>query len=180
MPVPLLAGTDAGNPIVIPGFSLHIELELLARAGLSPLAALQAATLSLPRDLGATDSLGTGDFGKLADLVLLDADPLADICSAAEIGGNHTGATWTGRSRPAARRGRTGGDLRPGYDSAPRTRGGGLWSGVQLRGAVGPFVRPRAGRITGAGVDVRPLPGGASPEGEMPVGRDPAFGPPLR
>jgi len=50
--VPLLAGTDAGNPFVIPGFSLHTELELLVRAGLLPLAAIQAATVNpapLPR-----------------------------------------------------------------------------------------------------------------------------------
>ena len=114
--MPLLAGTDAGNPFVIPGFSLHIELELLARAGLSPLAALEAATLSLPRDLGATDSLGTVEFGKLADLVLLDADPVADIATRRRFAReSRTGATWTGRRstscspRPDGRRPSAGG-----------------------------------------------------------------------
>ena len=75
----LLAGTDVGNPYVIAGWSLHRELELLVEAGLSPLAALQAATLNPARFLEATDSLGTVAEGKLAELVLLDANPLADI-----------------------------------------------------------------------------------------------------
>lgn len=77
--VPILAGTDAGNPYVLYGFGLHQELALLVRAGLTPLAALQAATINPAVFLGATDSLGTVALGKRADLVLLDADPLADI-----------------------------------------------------------------------------------------------------
>ncbi|HKH91193.1 MAG TPA: amidohydrolase family protein [Gemmatimonadaceae bacterium] len=77
--VPILAGTDVHNPYVYPGFSLHDELALLVEAGLEPLDALRAATLNPARYFGATDSLGTVAPGKLADLVLLDADPLADI-----------------------------------------------------------------------------------------------------
>jgi len=77
--VPLLAGSDVNNPHVFPGFGLHDELALLVEAGLSPEAALAAATVSPARYFGATDSLGTIAVGKLADLVLLDADPLADI-----------------------------------------------------------------------------------------------------
>jgi imidazolonepropionase-like amidohydrolase len=77
--VPLLAGTDVGNPFLVVGASLHEELGLLRRAGLSPLEALRSATIDPARFLGATDSLGTIAPGKLADLVLLDADPLADI-----------------------------------------------------------------------------------------------------
>jgi imidazolonepropionase-like amidohydrolase len=77
--VPLLAGSDIGNPFVFPGFSLHDELELFVQAGLSPLEALQAATLNPARYLGLTGSLGTIEEGKLADLVLLDANPLEDI-----------------------------------------------------------------------------------------------------
>ncbi len=75
----LLAGTDAIMPYVFPGFSLHDELGLLVKAGLSPLAALQAATLNPARFLGLEKSLGTVEKGKLADLVLLEANPLADI-----------------------------------------------------------------------------------------------------
>jgi len=75
----LLAGTDAATAWVIPGYSLHTELALLGDAGISPLEALQAATLEPARFLESTDSLGTIEPGKLADLVLLDANPLEDI-----------------------------------------------------------------------------------------------------
>lgn len=76
--VRLLAGTDFAVSIIYPGFSLHEEMELLVTAGLSPMAALQAATLNPAHVLGQTD-LGSIAAGKLADLVLLEADPLADI-----------------------------------------------------------------------------------------------------
>lgn len=75
----LLAGTDVGIPAVIPGISLHEELELLVEAGLTPLQALRTATLNPARVLGQAEALGSIDAGKLADLVLLDANPLADI-----------------------------------------------------------------------------------------------------
>ncbi len=74
----ILAGTDTPS-YRYPGFSLHDELELLVEAGLTPLEALQAATLNAAVFLEATDSLGTIEVGKAADLVLLDANPLADI-----------------------------------------------------------------------------------------------------
>jgi imidazolonepropionase-like amidohydrolase len=77
--VPLLAGTDAGALYTYPGSSLHDELVQLVRAGLTPAAALRAATLAPAEFLSATDSLGTVATGRVADLVLLGADPLADI-----------------------------------------------------------------------------------------------------
>jgi imidazolonepropionase-like amidohydrolase len=77
--VPILAGTDAMNPGCFPGFSIHDELALLVDAGLSPLAALQAATRNAAQFMGQIDSRGTIEVGKIADLVLLDQDPLADI-----------------------------------------------------------------------------------------------------
>lgn len=77
--VRLLAGTDAPLAYVHPGASLHDELALLVRAGLTPMQALQAATREPAAHLGALDSLGTVQAGRLADLVLLEADPLADI-----------------------------------------------------------------------------------------------------
>jgi imidazolonepropionase-like amidohydrolase len=77
--VPILAGTDTAAGVrVYPGFSLHEELELLVRAGLSPMEALQAATLNAGKYLGLTDT-GTVEKGKRADLLLLDANPLEAI-----------------------------------------------------------------------------------------------------
>ena len=83
--VRFLPGTDLSNPYTFAGFSLHEELELLARIGLTPLQALQAATIEPARFLKMTDSLGTVAPGKLADLVVLDADPLADVRNLARI-----------------------------------------------------------------------------------------------
>ncbi len=77
--VPILAGTDMLNPFTFPGFSLHDELALLNEAGLSPAEALRAATLNPAIFMNATDSLGTVEKGKRADLVLLDDNPLDDI-----------------------------------------------------------------------------------------------------
>ena len=77
--VPILAGTDTMNPRCFPGFGLHDELALLVSAGLSPLAALQAATRNAADFMGQLDRRGTIEVGKTADLVLLDKDPLADI-----------------------------------------------------------------------------------------------------
>ena len=81
----LLAGTDVGIPAVIPGISLHEELVLLVEAGLTPLDALRTATLNPARVLGRAESLGSIEVGKLADLVLLDANPLADISNTLRI-----------------------------------------------------------------------------------------------
>jgi imidazolonepropionase-like amidohydrolase len=83
--VGILAGTDDANPYVIPGFSLHDELALLVAAGLTTMQALQAATYNPAKFLGRLDSLGTIQAGKLADLLLLDADPLADIRNTTKI-----------------------------------------------------------------------------------------------
>lgn len=83
--VPILAGTDFPNPFVYPGSSLHDELGLLVQAGLPPAAALRAATSEPARFFGLTDSLGTVARGKVADLVLLDGNPLADIAATRRI-----------------------------------------------------------------------------------------------
>ena len=77
--VPILAGTDTGNPFCFPGFSLHEELALLVIAGLTPLDALRSATLNPAKFFGLDQTLGTIEQGKIADLVLLDANPLMDI-----------------------------------------------------------------------------------------------------
>jgi tetratricopeptide (TPR) repeat protein len=83
--VGMLAGTDSQNPYIFYGFSLHDELELLVRAGLSPMQALEAATLNPARFFGMENDLGTVDKGKLADLVLLNANPLEAISNTRRI-----------------------------------------------------------------------------------------------
>jgi hypothetical protein len=83
--VPLLAGSDVGSAFSYPGFSLHDELELLVEAGLTPLEALRAATLAPAEYLGTRDSMGAIAVGQAADLVLLRADPLAEIRATREI-----------------------------------------------------------------------------------------------
>jgi hypothetical protein len=88
--VPILAGTDAVQAYMrdlgmLPGFSLHAELAAYVLEGLTPLNALQSATINPAKMWHATDSLGTVATGKLADLVLLDADPLTDITNTTMI-----------------------------------------------------------------------------------------------
>lgn len=77
--VGILAGTDTPNPFVYPGFGLQDELVLLVQAGLTPMQALQAATRNPAQFMGTLDSTGTIEKGKIADLDLLDANPLEDI-----------------------------------------------------------------------------------------------------
>ncbi len=81
----MLAGTDPPTRDNFPGFSLHDELGLLARAGLTPMEAIQAATVNAAKCLGVLDKYGTIEPGKFADLVLLEADPLADISNTQRI-----------------------------------------------------------------------------------------------
>ena len=84
--VMILAGTEEGGAsFIYPGFAIHDELRLLTESGLTPLEALQAATISPARFLHAADSLGTVTAGKRADLVLLDADPLVSIANTKTI-----------------------------------------------------------------------------------------------
>jgi imidazolonepropionase-like amidohydrolase/Tol biopolymer transport system component len=77
--VKLLAGTDQQEHLAFPGVSLHWELEDLAEAGIPPLEVLRIATQESAIAVGAGDDLGTLEPGKLADIVLLDANPLEDI-----------------------------------------------------------------------------------------------------
>ena len=83
--VQFMAGTDAPNPWVFPGVSLHEELALLVIAGLTPMEALQAATINPAKYLGLLDSLSTVEKGKIADLVLLEANPIDDISNTRRI-----------------------------------------------------------------------------------------------
>jgi len=96
--VPLLAGSDLGDPYVVPGFGLHDEMQLMVAAGVSPLAALRSATLEPARDLGIANELGSLETGKAADVVILDADPLADIRNTRRIGAVILAGRWLSAS----------------------------------------------------------------------------------
>jgi imidazolonepropionase-like amidohydrolase len=76
--IPVAMGTDAGNPLTLHGASVYNEMEAMAAAGLSPMDVLIASTRTAARAMGR-DDIGTVQAGKLADLVVLDADPLADV-----------------------------------------------------------------------------------------------------
>ncbi len=83
--IPLMAGTDAACEGGIPGYSLHKELQLLVDAGLTNFEALQTATINPVRFFAMTDSLGTVEVGKIADLLILDRNPLKDISATESI-----------------------------------------------------------------------------------------------
>lgn len=75
----ILVGTDTPNPFVVPGFSVHEELQNLVEAGLTPYEALRAATRDAAEMLGASGEVGTVTVGKRADLILLEGNPLESI-----------------------------------------------------------------------------------------------------
>lgn len=77
--VPLMAGSDSPEFFLVHGFSLHDELEMFVKAGLTPFAALQTSTINTATYLGVDKIKGTIEAGKVADLLLLDKNPLEDI-----------------------------------------------------------------------------------------------------
>jgi hypothetical protein len=92
--VRFLAGTDGPAEYLYAGASLHDELVLFVEAGMTTINALRSATSGPATFLGAGDSLGTVATGKLADLVLLDGDPLADIRNVRRVRGVMMGGRW--------------------------------------------------------------------------------------
>jgi len=83
--VRLLAGTDTPNPYCVPGFALHEELALLVDAGLTPAEAIRAATWNPAEFLGVTRDFGSVEPGKVADFVVLDANPLNAIANTSRV-----------------------------------------------------------------------------------------------
>jgi imidazolonepropionase-like amidohydrolase len=84
--IPVALGTDAGNPLTLHGASVFMELEAMQAAGLAPRDVLVAATRNAARALGGgLDSTGTVTAGSVADLLVLDADPLTDIRNVRQI-----------------------------------------------------------------------------------------------
>jgi imidazolonepropionase-like amidohydrolase len=98
--VPLLAGTD--GPLAEAGPALHDELALLVKAGLSPLQALQSATRNPAEFIGRLGELGTIERGKIADLVLLEGNPLTDITNTRRASAVILGGKLVGPVQPSA------------------------------------------------------------------------------
>ena len=91
---PLLVGPDTPQLFLVPGFATHREMNSFVDAGLTPFAALQAATTSAAAYLGLSAETGTVEAGKRADLVLVDANPLQDIANARKIAGVMANGRW--------------------------------------------------------------------------------------
>lgn len=92
--VPLMTGTDALNPMSVPGFSLHHELELFVNVGIPNHEALRAATARPAEFMGETEEWGTVATDRRADLVLLSANPLEDVNNTKKIEGVMVGGRW--------------------------------------------------------------------------------------
>ena len=112
--MPILAGSDAGNPATFHGISLVRELELLAQAGM-PLADVLKAATSRAADRLGQSSLGRIAAGAVADLVVLEADPTEDVGAYRRVGRCILAAgSWISRDSPTLRRSR---GVRTGSDA---------------------------------------------------------------
>ena len=94
----LVLGSDAPQVMNIPGFSVHRELQTYVAAGLTPYEALATGTRSVAQYFGTADRAGTVERGKIADLLLLDGNPLADIANTARIAGVMARGAWVPRA----------------------------------------------------------------------------------
>jgi imidazolonepropionase-like amidohydrolase len=90
----LLLGSDAPQIYNVPGFSTHRELESLVASGLTPYQALETGTRNVATFFGSQKETGTIERGKRADLVLLDADPLADVRNTTRRSGVMVRGRW--------------------------------------------------------------------------------------
>jgi imidazolonepropionase-like amidohydrolase len=85
--VRIVAGTDSGDSYVFPGFAIHDELSELVRAALTPTDALRSANIDPARFSGKARDDGSIEAGKVAHMVLLDANPITDIRNTDKIAG---------------------------------------------------------------------------------------------
>jgi hypothetical protein len=95
--VPMHVGTDTPNPLLVPGYSMRLELEAMIDAGIPALDVLRAATTGAARFMGAEGQWGVIRPGAAADLVLLEADPLEDVMTLASPAGVMVDGTWLDR-----------------------------------------------------------------------------------
>ena len=87
------------NPYVVPGLSLHAELEYLVQAGFTPYEAIEAGTRNVAEALGRLDEFGTVAEGKRADLILVDKNPLEDVANVGKRTGVMLRGTWLPETR---------------------------------------------------------------------------------
>ena len=99
----LLLGSDSGVPLLVPGFGLHDELELLVEGGLTPWQAISTGTYNPAVFLGTIDETGTVEVGKRADLLLVDKNPLKKIANLSKVAGVMVDGTWLPKSTLDAR-----------------------------------------------------------------------------
>lgn len=109
---PIVLGTDSPQLFSVPGFSIHRELASMAAAGLTPYQILTAGTRNVARYFGAEREFGTVAAGQRADLLLLDANPLADVGNVARRAGVMVRGRWLPESEIQARLARIAGEYR--------------------------------------------------------------------
>ena len=90
----ILLGSDAPQLFSVPGFSLHREMRAMVAAGMTPYQVLEAGTRNPAEYLGAAKEFGTVEVGKRADLILVDANPLADVANVARRSGVMLRGRW--------------------------------------------------------------------------------------
>ena len=78
-------GTDAGNPLTLHGVSVYAEMEAMQAAGMTPMEVLVASTRGGSLALGRDKEVGTVEKGKLADLLIVGADPTVDIANVRKV-----------------------------------------------------------------------------------------------
>jgi imidazolonepropionase-like amidohydrolase len=83
--IPIATGTDAGNPLTLHGPAIYAEMEAMQAAGMTPMQVLVASTATASRAAGVANETGTVEKGKAADLLLLAADPIADVANLRRI-----------------------------------------------------------------------------------------------
>jgi imidazolonepropionase-like amidohydrolase len=115
----MMAGSDFGGGFVVAGFGLHHEFDLLAQAGLSPLDVLQMTTLNGAKFLGREATMGSVAEGKNADLVLLDANPIASVANLHRISAVVRAGTYYPAGALAAMKEQTATRVAAGLASAP-------------------------------------------------------------
>lgn len=94
----LLAGTDANNPYIVPGFSMHEELERLTKIGFSPYETLKMSTVDAAEFAGLSELIGTVEIDKNAELILLNQNPLLNISNTRLLEGVMKNGEWINRT----------------------------------------------------------------------------------